>query len=147
MVVFLDSPEKYASPETLCVLEQQMAACTKLHQYIQEMDEQIQVNPQVRYFLHCLYIFLKCIFRILQVIQELNTCILKRHFGSGTNYSQFNSRTNYVVIAHHRRTRPQIRLYLVNSTFCNSLVNGVSMFSSSRTREQSAFLWFGTRVD
>ncbi|PZC82023.1 COP9 signalosome complex subunit 3 isoform X2 [Helicoverpa zea] len=46
MVVFLDSPEKYASPETLCVLEQQMAACTKLHQYIQEMDEQIQVNPQ-----------------------------------------------------------------------------------------------------
>lgn len=47
MVVFLDSPEKYASPETLCVLEQQMAACTKLHQYIQEMDEQIQVNPQV----------------------------------------------------------------------------------------------------
>lgn len=47
MVVFLDSPEKYASPETLCVLEQQMAACTKLHQYIQEMDELIQVNPQV----------------------------------------------------------------------------------------------------
>lgn len=47
MVVFLDSPEKYASPETLCVLEQQMAACTKLHQYIQEMDEQIQVNAQV----------------------------------------------------------------------------------------------------
>ncbi|KOB66300.1 COP9 complex subunit 3-like protein [Operophtera brumata] len=47
MVVFLDSPEKYLSPETLCVLEQQMAACTKLHQYIQEMDEQIQVNPQV----------------------------------------------------------------------------------------------------
>ncbi|XP_004927872.1 COP9 signalosome complex subunit 3 isoform X1 [Bombyx mandarina] len=46
MVVFLDSPEKYASPETLCVLEQQMAACTKLHQYIQEMDVQIQVNPQ-----------------------------------------------------------------------------------------------------
>ncbi|CAB3224909.1 unnamed protein product [Arctia plantaginis] len=46
MVVFLDSPEKYASPETLCVLEQQMAICTKLHQYIQEMDEQIQVNPQ-----------------------------------------------------------------------------------------------------
>lgn len=48
MVVFLDSPEKYASPETLCVLEQQMAICTKLHQYIQEMDEQIQVNPQVK---------------------------------------------------------------------------------------------------
>lgn len=47
MVVFLDSPEKYASPETLSILEQQMAACTKLHQYIQEMDEQIQVNPQV----------------------------------------------------------------------------------------------------
>ncbi|XP_026326445.1 COP9 signalosome complex subunit 3 [Hyposmocoma kahamanoa] len=46
MVVFLDSPEKYASPETLSILEQQMAACTKLHQYIQEMDEQIQVNPQ-----------------------------------------------------------------------------------------------------
>ncbi|XP_013185554.1 COP9 signalosome complex subunit 3 [Amyelois transitella] len=46
MVVFLDSPEKYASPETLCVLEQQMAECTKLHQYIQEMDEQIQANPQ-----------------------------------------------------------------------------------------------------
>ncbi|GBP33172.1 COP9 signalosome complex subunit 3 [Eumeta japonica] len=46
MVVFLDSPEKYASPETLSVLEQQMAACTKLHQHVQEMDEQIQVNPQ-----------------------------------------------------------------------------------------------------
>ncbi|VVC90224.1 unnamed protein product [Leptidea sinapis] len=46
MVVFLDSPEKYASPDTLCVLEQHIAACTKLHQYIQEMDEQIQVNPQ-----------------------------------------------------------------------------------------------------
>ncbi|XP_072941458.1 COP9 signalosome complex subunit 3 [Epargyreus clarus] len=46
MVVFLDSPEKYASPETLSILEQQMAACTKLHQYIQEMDEQIQINPQ-----------------------------------------------------------------------------------------------------
>lgn len=48
MVVFLDSPEKYVSPETLSILEQQMAACTKLHQYIQEMDEQIQVNPQVQ---------------------------------------------------------------------------------------------------
>ncbi|XP_011562449.2 COP9 signalosome complex subunit 3 [Plutella xylostella] len=46
MVVFLDCPEKYASPQTLGVLEQQMAACTKLHHHIQEMDEQIQVNPQ-----------------------------------------------------------------------------------------------------
>lgn len=46
MVVFLDNPEKYASPQTLCVLEQQMVACTKLHQYIQEMDEQIQLNAQ-----------------------------------------------------------------------------------------------------
>lgn len=51
MVVFLDSPEKYASPETLSILEQQMATCTKLHQYIQEMDEQIQVNPQVIFYL------------------------------------------------------------------------------------------------
>lgn len=55
MVVFLDSPEKYASPETLCVLEQQMAACTKLHQYIQEMDEQIQVNPQVCFIQNTFY--------------------------------------------------------------------------------------------
>lgn len=55
MVVFLDSPEKYASPETLCVLEQQMAACTKLHQYIQEMDEQIQVNPQVGISITAIY--------------------------------------------------------------------------------------------
>ncbi|XP_041973548.1 COP9 signalosome complex subunit 3 [Aricia agestis] len=46
MVVFLDNPEKYSSPETLSVLEQQMTSCIKLHQYIQEMDEQIQVNPQ-----------------------------------------------------------------------------------------------------
>lgn len=47
MVVFLDSPEMYASPETLCLLEKQMANCTRLHQHILDMDQQIQVNPQV----------------------------------------------------------------------------------------------------
>ncbi|XP_077297976.1 COP9 signalosome subunit 3 isoform X2 [Arctopsyche grandis] len=46
MVVFLDSPEMYASPETLCLLEKQMANCTRLHQHILDMDQQIQVNPQ-----------------------------------------------------------------------------------------------------
>ncbi|GBP87327.1 COP9 signalosome complex subunit 3 [Eumeta japonica] len=46
MVVFMDSPEKYASQEALSNLERQMAECTRLHQCIQEMDEQIQVNPQ-----------------------------------------------------------------------------------------------------
>lgn len=81
MVVFLDSPEKYASPETLCLLEKQMANCTRLHQHILEMDQQIQVNPQVIIRMNHIFLFLSShslililiIFSILKNVLEVKT--------------------------------------------------------------------------
>lgn len=46
MVIFHDDPEKYNSPAMLKILEDQVTACMELDKKIQQMEEEIIVNPQ-----------------------------------------------------------------------------------------------------
>lgn len=46
MVIFHDDPEKYNSPNMLKKLEDEMAVCKELDRKIQQMEEDIMVNPQ-----------------------------------------------------------------------------------------------------
>ncbi|EEB16413.1 COP9 signalosome complex subunit, putative [Pediculus humanus corporis] len=46
MVVFHDDPEKYNSPYMLKILEEQVTACMELDKKIQQMEEEIMVNPR-----------------------------------------------------------------------------------------------------
>lgn len=46
MVIFHDDPEKYNSPVMLKKLEEQVAMCMELDKKIQQMEEEIIINPQ-----------------------------------------------------------------------------------------------------
>lgn len=48
MVVFRDEPEKYSGPEVFKQLEEQLNACIKLDKRVLAMDEDIQVNSEIR---------------------------------------------------------------------------------------------------